>query len=269
MNVRLMNPELVRSLYQNHGEFACKCYDTPAEYAERVGKSCVKNGHFSGSRCEYIKFEVTGIDRGTAEQALRHEIGAVVPPEYQDNYSFSDYAEMIVDVSPDQIVKNMASFRYIDKTGFQWETPSAIEAVAEAKAEYDALMEYINEKRTKIKGLVEAAGVDPKASTEAANFVLPRATLSEFVIGFTPEALIRFCHKRMCSRAQEFAHELALAMKRAVAEVSPDFAKELVPHCAHLLWCPEGNMTCGLYPKKAELRKMINRYITLTAKRSE
>ena len=56
MKVELLNPEVLKNLYKNHGEFACTCYDTPKEFAEKVGKSCNEDGHMSGSRCEYIKF---------------------------------------------------------------------------------------------------------------------------------------------------------------------------------------------------------------------
>ena len=124
--VEIINPEILENLYHNHGLFACTCYNTPDKFADKVGKSCEDEGHMSGSRCEYIKFKISGLDRGTAEQCLRHEIGTSVPFEEQDNYSFAEYSDLVVDVSPDQIVKNMASFRYIDKAGFMFETPATI-----------------------------------------------------------------------------------------------------------------------------------------------
>ena len=34
MKVRILNPEVLERLYENHGQFACKCYDTPEKYAE-------------------------------------------------------------------------------------------------------------------------------------------------------------------------------------------------------------------------------------------
>lgn len=258
MKVEIINPEVVTNLYKNHGEFACVCYDTPSKFAERVGKSCVHDGHMSGSRCEYIKFRISDIDRGTAEQALRHEIGTTVPHEFQDNYTFSDYSEMVKDVSPDQIVKNMASFRYIDKDGFKYETPGTIERCPNAKAMYDSLMDVINTARKQIKTELEKNGVEPSEATQDVNFVLPRATTTEFMIGFTPEALIHFCHKRLCNRAQEFIRLLAKLMKAEIAKYSEEFAKELVPQCHHLLWCPEGKRCCGMYPTKNELKLMIN-----------
>lgn len=253
MKVEILNPDTVRNLYHNHGVFACTCYDTPEKHADKVGKSCAADNHMSGSRCEYIKFRITGLDRGTAEQALRHEIGTTVPYEFQDNYSFADYSELVKDVSPDQIVKNMASFRYIDKNGFEWVTPEAIRNCPDANERYEWLMNIINGVREDIKQILLDRDVKPSVAVEAVNFVLPRATTTSFVIGFTPEALIHFCHKRLCTRAQEFIRELAHAMKREVTLYSPEFARELIPQCEHLLWCPEGERCCGRKPTKAEL----------------
>jgi len=258
ITVTLMNPEVVANLYRSHGQFACTCYDTPDKYAERVGRSCQDSGHMSGSRCEYIKFKITGVDRGTSEHAMRHELGAAVPLEMQDNYSFEDFMDLVETVASDHIVKNAASFRYIDKTGFDWETPSTIRNCPAAKAEYDDLMRYINDKRVIIKQALEASGVPAKLATQDANFVLPRATTSELVIGFTPEALLHFCHKRMCVRAQEFIREIAFKMRDAVAEVSPRFASEMKPQCEYLLWCPEHRGSCKRYLTKAQLKELLH-----------
>ena len=257
MKVTILNPQTVRDLYKNHGQFACVCYDTPEKYAERVGKGCVKSGHLSGSRCEYIKFRVEDIDRGTAEQFLRHEIGVSVPYEYQDNYSFTELADMITDLSPDQVIKNMASFRYIDKGGFVWETPTSIRNNLAALVKYEALMKHINRERKGIKDLLEQGGIELKKATEDANMVLPRATKSEFVIGFSPEAFIRLCHKRLCVRAQEYIRQCTMMMVEAVREVNYDFAKECIPQCEHLLWCPEKGRSCGRYPSREELKERM------------
>ena len=79
IDIELLNPEVVENLYRNHGLFACVCYATPDSRSEKVGRKCQESGHMSGSRCEYIKFRISGIDRGTAEQCLLHEIGTAVP----------------------------------------------------------------------------------------------------------------------------------------------------------------------------------------------
>ena len=237
MKVELLNPDEVRDVFKNHGQFACVCYGTDESKAERVGKSCMESGHMSGSRCEYIKFRISDIDRGTAEQIMRHEVG--------------------VRVAPDEIVKNMASFRYIDKDGFEWATPRVIEANDEARQQYNDLMELIRFWRYSIIKPLEDSGIDHAQAVEAVNMVLPRATLTQLCIGFTPEALIHFCHKRMCSRAQEFIRAVALSMKVEVEKVNPELAEKLVPQCEYLMWCPE-KRTCGFKPTKEQFKELTN-----------
>lgn len=258
MKVEIINPEVLTDLYKNHGVFACTCYNTPEKYADKVGKACQQDGHMSGSRCEYIKFRITGLDRGTAEQCLRHEIGTSIPFEHQDNYSFSDYSELVINEDPTHIVKNMASFRYIDKAGFDYSTPKTIKNNDAANKIYTELMAHINDAREKIKSALVDDGVGEKRAVQDANFVLPRATETEFIIGFTPEALIHFCHKRLCTRSQEFIQEVARKIKAEVKKYSDDFSKELVPQCHHLLWCPEGERCCGMAPTKQELKEKMN-----------
>lgn len=46
-------------------------------------------------------------------------------------------------------------------------------------------------------------------------------------------------------------------MKVEVNKYSEDFAKELVPQCKHLLWCPEGKRCCGVRPTKEQLKAVI------------
>ena len=253
MTVELMNVDEIKNLYKNHGLFACCCYDTPDKYAEKVGKSCQESGHTSGSRCEYFKFRIYDVDRGTAEQIMRHEVGVKVPIEDQDNYYFGD----VVDINPSNIVKNMASFRYIDKDGFKYTIPKNIKNNTEAKAIYIELMDTINSSRRSIKNILEENGVDTKKATEDANFVLPRATNTTLTVAFTPEALIHFMHKRLCVRAQDEIRAVALSMKKEVEKVLPEFAKKLEPQCEFLMWCPEGKMTCGAYPTKDELKEKM------------
>lgn len=260
MKVKILNEEVLKNLYKNHGVFACTCYNTPEKYAERVGKSCEKDGHMSGSRCEYIKFRIDDIDRGTSEQCMRHEIGVSFPFEDMDNYTFDSYSEKVIDVSPDQIIKNLASFRYINKEGFTYTTPQEIQMCHTADVIYKKAMSDIENARKQIKKALEEFGVKEKRANECANFVLPRATETSLTIGFTPEALIHFMHKRLCTRAQPEIRKLALLIKEAVGNVNPEFASELVPHCQHLLWCPEGEkMTCGAYPTKDNLKSIIER----------
>ena len=254
MRVTLINPEEVKTLYRNHGEFACTCYDTPKKFSERVGKSCAKSRHFSGSRCEYIKFEIEG-DRGTLEQIMRHEIG--VRYDEIDKYAYQDRIDLIIDVNPCNIVKNMQSFRYVDKNDFTYTIPDEIERNEKAIAIYAEVMGIINEKRKVLRDILLEDGVEKGRAVECANFMLPRATNLILTIGFTPEALIQFMWKRLCVRAQVEARKIAVAMKRAVNDVLPQFANELQPQCVYYLWCPEEDKCCGAAPTKAALRERL------------
>ena len=210
----------------------------------------------SGSRCEYIKFEIEA-DRSTLEQMMRSEIG--VRYDNQDKYYYMDLIEAIPRVSPDEIVKNMQSFRYVDKNDFTYVIPHNIEKNEKALALYQNCMSNIDTTRKAIRDiLIQEDNIDPHKAVEDANFVLPRATNTKLTIGFTPEALIRFMWKRLCVRAQDEIREVAIAMKKAVAEINAEFAKELVPHCTYLLWCPEGEKhSCGAYPTRKQLKEAL------------
>lgn len=255
MEVKVINQEQVRELYRNHGEFACTCYDTPIQYASRVGESCSKSGHYSGSRCEYIKFQIEG-DRGTLEQMMRHEIG--VRYDEIDKYAYQDRIDLVVDVNPCNIVKNMQSFRYVDKNNFTYKTPSEIEQNCKALNLYSETMDIINDRRKQIRDILIEDGVNKARAVECANFILPRATNLVLTIAFTPEALIQFMWKRLCARAQPEIHEIAVKMKQCVSEIHPKFAEELRPHCQYLLWCPE-EKGCGARPKRSELEEQLKR----------
>ena len=223
------------------------------KYASKVGESCNKSGHMSGSRCEYIKFEIE-CDRGTAEQIMRHEIG--VRYDEIDKYTYSDTIELIIDVNPTNIVKNMQSFRYVDKNEFTYVIPKNIQKFDDVKELYEDSMSIIDSNRKKIRDLLVEHGVNYKKAVEDANFILPRATNLKLTIGFTPEALIQFMHKRLCIRAQDEIRDIAILMKKKVVEINSKYANELVPHCQYLLWCPEAN-GCGAYPSKEELKKKL------------
>lgn len=257
MNVTILNPEVLKNLYKNHGEFAAECYDTQKKYAEQIGLSCNESQHMSGSRCEYIKFEIEA-DRGTLEQMMRSEIGVRYDPE--EKYYYMDLVEVIPRVSPDEIVKNMQSFRYVDKNDFTYVIPHNIERSEKALTLYKNCMTNIDETRKAIRDILVEEGIPYNQAVEDANFVLPRATNTKLTIGFTPEALIRFEWKRLCKRSQDQIREIAIAIKKEVNKVNTQFAKELMPHCQHLLWCPEGKKSCGAYHTKEELKDIIKSY---------
>ena len=243
MKVTLLNPEQIKNIFKEWGSFACECYATPQKFAEKVGNSCFGSGHYSGSRTEYIKFRIEGIDRGISEQIMRHEIGV-------RQFPISEYT---YDENPNNIIKNLKSFRYVDMNDFDYTTPITIDKIPEAKEEYDRINNEINKSRIKIKDILINNKVKEKQAIEDSNYILPRATNTTLTIGFTIEALIHYMHKRLCIRAQDLHRKVALMMKEEVIKVLPQLENKLVPQCEYLLWCPEGDMSCGIKPTRDEL----------------
>ena len=198
---------------------------------------------------------------------MRHEIGTWVPFEMQDNYLWAEAQQYGVIVeNPANIVKNMASFRYIDKGAFDYAMPAVIAKDEEAKKMYDGAMQFLSGIRSDLKATLMRNGCDVKGAIEAVNMLMPRATTTDLIIGFTPEALIHFCHKRLCTRAQEFINELARKMKEAVAFQNKEFAARLVPQCEYLLYCPEGNMCCGKTLTRNETAELLRAVLNASRK---
>jgi thymidylate synthase (FAD) len=230
LKVTILNPEETTRLFEYWGKASCVCYDTETETPEKVGKHCMNSGHFSGSRGRFILFKVEGCPRFTIDQAVRHEIG---------------------------VMKNVQSFRYVSKDSFVYEVPSEITDNAELLAKYHSHMMKTMELYTEIQEYVFNKTGSHERANEQARHVLPISTHADFVIGMTVEALIHFANARLCVRAEDKIRELAVGIKKATVEILPELKYELVPNCQALLWCPEGNASCGAYPTKNQLKKMI------------
>lgn len=232
MNVKILNPDAVSRLFTNWGETSVICYDTHTDDPTPIGKGCMANGHFSGSRGDFIKFLVTDIPRFTVDQAVRHEVG---------------------------VFKNVQSFRYVDKDCFSYEVPVEITDNPELLAKYDRHMQDTMSLYEDIQSYVLSKGKTQERANEQARYVLPISTHTAFVIGFTIEGLIHFMHKRLCSRAEDIIRQLAVEMKKEVVKILPNLESRLVPECQYLLWCPEGKKSCGAYPTKKQLKEIINK----------
>jgi thymidylate synthase (FAD) len=243
LKVTLLNPEEVKNIFKEWGTFACTCYNTPEQYAEKVGNKCYEDEHYSGSRTEYIKFKIEGVDRGIMEQIMRHEIGV-------RQFPISEYT---YDENPNNIVKNMKSFRYVDMKDFDYSIPITIQANIDALYQYNHCIRLINEKRTIIKNILIENGIKKEQAIEDANYLLPRATNTSLCIAFTLEAFIHYMHKRLCVRSQYFHRQIAKLMKDEVLKALPGLKDRLVPQCEYLLWCPEKNKSCGRKPTRDEL----------------
>lgn len=231
MKVTILNPEEATRLFEYWGKASCVCYDTETETPEKVGKHCMDSGHFSGSRSRFILFMVEGCPRFTIDQVVRHEVG---------------------------VMKNVQSFRYVSKDSFVYEVPVEITNNEDLLVKYHEHMMKTMDLYTEIQEYVLNKTGSHERANEQARHVLPISTHADFVVGMTVEALIHFMNSRLCVRAEDKIRELALLMKKVTIQLIPELKDMLVPNCQALLWCPEGKASCGAYPTKSQLKKIIS-----------
>lgn len=226
MKVTLINSEEVKNLFYNWGTFSAICYDTHTKHPEKIGQACMKSGHFSGSRNIYFNFLIEECPRFTIDQLVRHEIG---------------------------VVKNVQSFRYVDKDNFSYEIPNEIKDNLELLNRYTSYMEDTKNLYFDIQTYISNKKNNKERANEQARYVLPMATHSAVCIGFTIEALIHLCHKRLCTRTEDVHRQLVNLIKEETLKILPELKEYLVPQCQYLTWCPE-EKSCGLYLNKKEVK---------------
>ena len=231
MKVTILNPEEAKELFHWWGVASKTCYATETDHPESIGKGCMYSGHFSGSRARYILFQIDDCPRFTIDQAVRHEIG---------------------------VMKNVQSFRYVDKSCFAYEIPEEIKDNETLLAKYHQHMMNTIELYTEIQSYVYEKTNSHERANEQARYVIPMATHGSFVFGLTVEALIHFMNMRLCVRTEDVHRKLANLMKSATLEILPELKARLVPNCQAYLWCPEGKKSCGAYPTKKELKELID-----------
>lgn len=230
MKVSMLNPEDVQCLFYWWGQASSVCYDTKTNTPDKIGKHCLRTGHFSGSRSQYILFRVDDCPRFTTDQIARHEQG---------------------------IMKNVQSFRYVDKSNFSYTVPAEIaNNEALVKRFTDHMTDVIN-LYTDIQDYVKNKVGSSERANEQARYVLPMSTNTSFVVGMDIEALIHFCNMRLCKRTEDVHRELASKIRNAVLEVLPELKDYLVPNCQKYMYCPEGRQSCGAYPTKKQLTAII------------
>lgn len=230
MKVTILNPEETKDIFYWWGTASKICYATETDEPEKIGKGCMYSGHYSGSRARYILFQIDDCPRFTIDQAVRHENG---------------------------VMKNVQSFRYVDKDCFVYSIPEEIRSNGFLLKKYIEHMQNTARLYGEIQDYVYEKTESHERANESARYVLPMATHGSFVFGLTIEALIHFMNMRLCVRAEDKIRELAQLMKAETIEILPELVSRLVPNCQHFLWCPEGKKSCGAYPTKKELQELI------------
>lgn len=231
IEVRLVNGDAVKNFITEHGKFACVCYATDTKYASNVGKSVLKDGHFSGSRADFFKFEITLVPRYTCDQIVRHEQGCIKNVQSQRYVSMSDFKMYASDI----IMKDPELVQELENH------------VKETRERYNRMQSILKEKY-------------PKAKNEWINdqirTILPIGCETKLNVAFSLEGLIHFCNVRLCKRADKPIQEVAKLFRSEVLAVAPIYEPYLVPQCERDLYCKEKH-GCGAYPSKEELERLI------------
>ena len=203
----------------------------------------VSIGHESVMEHVSFTFGIEGISRACSHQLVRHRIA-----------SYSQKSQ-----------------RYVSEKGFDFITPPAIEAVPEAKSEFDRIIAEITDGYEKIADLLTAChteklvseGIDEKTAVskarkmanEDARFLLPNACETKIVVTMNVRSLFNFFRHRCCNRAQWEIRSVANEMLKLCLSVAPHIFSHAGPSCVADGKCPEGKMTCG---KINEMKEYFN-----------
>ena len=231
IKVKLLNPDEVKNFIKKHGEVACICYDTDKKYAERVGLSCMREGHMSGSRGSYFLFEIE-CPRFTADQIARHEIG---------------------------VFKNMQSQRYVDMDDdFSIYVPPKVMNNDILLKQYEAYEDMCKARYKVNRACFDDLDITGEQANDLMRTMLPIGVKTKLGIGFTLEALSHFMQKRLCTRADLPIRKVAELMREEVLKVEPRYEELLTVQCEMLGYCPERH-TCGKAPTKKEFKEILKK----------
>lgn len=221
--ITLVNKDEVTQFIRKHGEFACVCYDTPKEYAEKVGLHCLESGHLSGSRHLYFVFNLERIPRFTIDQLVRHEVG---------------------------VVKNVQSLRYVTKDRIDVYAAPDIRKNPQLVKSHLLSEEYVATCYQLTSDIMKRDGVNRERANEIARTFIPIGIASACSFAVNIEGLIHLANVRLCNRAELPIHYLVQQMVKEVIAVEPRYKELLVSQCEKLGYCPEMK-GCGRYePKK-------------------
>lgn len=215
--VELINKEEIKNFIKRHGRFASICYDTDEKYSEKVGESCLKSGHLSGSRHLYFEFKITNVPRSLVDQMVRQEQG---------------------------VNKNVQSFRYVNKENVNIYIAPELEQIKEVTNTIINLEKVISDTYSLIVSTLKSKGYSNEQCNEIARTVIPIGQQTSYNIAFNIEGLMRLANVRLCNRAEYPVRTLTKMMIDEVVKVEPRYKKYLVPICEKLGYCPEGKHSC-------------------------
>lgn len=230
----------------------------------------------------YSSSDISSLREGLTEDKIESFIDMLVSIGHEsvmEHVSFTFGIEDISRACSHQLVRHrIASYsqksqRYVNENGFEFVTPPEIDAIPEAKAEFDRMMNEITLSYDRLADLLTeshktrflADGLDEKSAqskarklaNEDARFILPNACETKIVVTMNVRSLFNFFQHRCCNRAQWEIRAVANEMLRLCLEAAPHIFAHAGPSCVAEGRCPEGKMSCG---KMKEVREYFDRF---------
>lgn len=208
---------------------ASTCY--LSEPSIKIVKSCIKSGHDSILEFASFVFRISGIDRATANQLVRHRMASYA----QTSQRYTLPKEQFI------YPEEMNSTKYKQYN-------SAFKAASEA---YDNLIEMGTKK-------------------EDARAVLPNACQTTIMVCMNLRSLSHFMGLRLCSKAQRPIRTMAKEMKKAIINKQNEIGLTneelsvitslLVPKCElnEIKFCSE-RKSCGRHRTEKEINEILNK----------
>jgi len=201
------------------------------EKNRKLIQACFEAGHESILEHASLTFGVEGISRACSHQLVRHRLTSI----------------------------SQQSQRYVDmnEAGDQCIYPRGIHPEADGLA-YMGFMETAWHHYAAMQAIMAEYGLTGEEANQDARYVLPNACPTNLIWTMNFRELIHICSVRLCKRAQ---WEIRGVVGRMVDLLFAPGASDdlqflggfLTPKCASLGYCPEGEKSCGLFPKKAEV----------------
>ncbi|MHA2298921.1 MAG: FAD-dependent thymidylate synthase [Candidatus Hodarchaeales archaeon] len=185
----------------------------------------IKSGHLSIIEFTFFVFYISGIDRATSHQLVRHRIAS--------------YAQQ--------------SQRYVDASNFNYAVPESVRKMTNTSLKNSALLHVENS--FKLYDKLVKSGI-PK---EDARFLLPNATKTNIIVGMNARSLMNFFDRRCCYRSQRPIREIANKMLALCRQEAPIIFKNAGPYCKRYGYCPEENK-CSQMKNIPRLADLLENY---------
>jgi thymidylate synthase (FAD) len=178
-------------------------------------------GHESVLEHITFTFAIEGVSRITEQQLTRHRIGVAYSIQ-SGRYVKRGNPDFVI---PPEIEKDASL------------TNIFLEQIESAKKAYNLLVLELMDR-----------GKTEKQAIEDARYIYPQALGTKIIVTMNLRELLHFFNKRCCMRSQWEIRALAKMMLKECRKVSQLLFHHAGAICMKNHKCPEGKMSCGLFP---------------------